>query len=125
MTPAEILFSRKIRSVFDKLIPNKEKVEYTVQKTGNKFYEMGEKVFFTECIRRGKDIGKLGLSPKESVGWYIKSKDKKIVYKRHLNQTKNRHIDEENDTSVDIDSMEVLFDTFDVPIPQKAPETKI
>ena len=44
MTPAEIMFAWKIRSVFDKLIANKEKVKHTVQKTGNKSHEVGEKV---------------------------------------------------------------------------------
>ena len=52
-------------------------------------------------------------------------KGPKMVHKRHLNQTKSRHTHEENDTPVDVEPMEVLFDTFDVPIPQKAPETKM
>ena len=39
-----------------------------------------------------------------------------MVYKKHLNQTKSRHTDEENDTPY-VEPMEVLFDTFDVPIP--------
>ena len=43
-TLAEIMLAWKIRSVFDKLIPNKEKVKYMVQKSGNKFYKVGEKV---------------------------------------------------------------------------------
>ena len=46
MTPAEIMLAWKIRLVFDKLIPNKKKVENRVQKTGNKFYEVGEKVLY-------------------------------------------------------------------------------
>ena len=66
MSPAEIVFARKIRSVFDKLIPNKKKVEHTVQKTGNKFYEECEK-FFTKCIRQEKGIRKLELHSKESL----------------------------------------------------------
>ena len=53
MTSAEIMFARKIKSVFDKLILNKEKVEHTVQKTRNKFYKVGEKDFLTDCIRFG------------------------------------------------------------------------
>ena len=32
MTPAEIMFAQKIRPVFNKLIPNKKKVDHTVQK---------------------------------------------------------------------------------------------
>ena len=64
MTSAEFVFARKIRLVFDKLIPNKEKLEHAVQKTEKEFYKVGEKVF-TECIRPEKDIGKMELSSKE------------------------------------------------------------
>ena len=44
-------------------------------------------------------------------------KGPKMVHIRHLNQTKSRHTDKKNDTPVDVESMEVLFNTFDVPIP--------
>ena len=40
-------------------------------------------------------------------------------------ESKSRHIDEENFTPVNVEPMEVLFDTFDVPIPLKDPEAKI
>ena len=36
----------------------------------------------------------------------------KMVHKSHLNQTKSRHIDEENNTPVDVELMEVLFDIY-------------
>ena len=45
MTPVQIMFARKIRLVLDNLRPNKEKVEHMLQKTGNRFYEVGENVF--------------------------------------------------------------------------------
>ena len=35
-----------------------------------------------------------------------------MVHKKHLNQTKSRHTDEVNDTPVDVELMEVLFDTY-------------
>ena len=47
-----------------------------------------------------------------------------MVSKRHLNQTKSRLTDEVNNTPVDVEPMEKFFNTFDVPIPQKA-EAKI
>ena len=47
-------------------------------------------------------------------------KGPKMALKKLLNQTKSRHTDEENDTPVDDEPMEVLFDTLDVPILQKA-----
>ena len=57
MTPAKIMSVRKIRSVFDKQILNKEKDEYTVQKTGNKFYEVGENVFLPNLSDGEKILG--------------------------------------------------------------------
>ena len=48
-----------------------------------------------------------------------------MVPKRHLNQTKSRHIDEGNNTPVNVEPMNVLFDTFVVLIAWKALETKI
>ena len=36
------------------------------------------------------------------------AKGPKMVHKKHLNQTKIRHIDEENDISVDVEPMEVF-----------------
>ena len=47
------------------------------------------------------------------------------MYKRHLNETKSRHTDEENDTPEDAELMEFAFDTFDVPIHRKVLETRI
>ena len=46
-----------------------------------------------------------------------------MVHKRHLNQTKSWNTDEVNDTPVE--PMEVLFDTYYVPIPRKAPVAKV
>ena len=47
-----------------------------------------------------------------------------MVHKRHLNQTKSRHIDEEKNIPVDVEPMEVLFDTFEKLMWQKAHVTK-
>ena len=49
-------------------------------------------------------------------------KEPKMVHKRHLNQTKSRHIDEEDNSPVDVEPIEVLFATFDEPITRKHPE---
>ena len=67
MTPAEIIFVQKIRSVFNKLIPIRKKSNIRYKKLEINFTKW-VKMFFTECIRWGKDIGKLKLSSKESVG---------------------------------------------------------
>ena len=85
MTLTEIMFAWKIRSVFDKLIPNKKKVEHTEQKTGYKFYGVGEKVFY-QMYQMGKRCWEVG-----TVGRMIYFvKGPKMVHKSHLNQTKSR-----------------------------------
>ena len=61
------MFTQKIRSVFDKVIPNKKKSRTYGTNKGNKFYEVGEKVIY-RMYRTEKDIGKLELSSKESIG---------------------------------------------------------
>ena len=71
------------------------------------------KRFFTKCIRWGKDIEKLELLSKEWGRMIYLIKGPKKVYKRHLNKKNSRHIDEENDTPVDVEPMEVLYNTFD------------
>ena len=68
MTSVDLIFAQKIRSVLDKLIPIRKNIEHTVK---NGEINKWVKSFFTECIKRGKDMGKLELSSKESVGWYI------------------------------------------------------
>ena len=95
-----------------------------VQKTGNKFYKMGENVFYP-MYQMGKRYWEVGIIVKRIGRMIYLVKGPKMVHKRCLNQTKSRHTDEENNTQVDVEPIEVLFDIFDVPIPQKAPEAKI
>ena len=68
MTLAEIIFARKIRSVFDKLIPNKKKSRIygppPKKKTGNKFYEVSERVFLPNASGGGKILGSWNYSQK-------------------------------------------------------------
>ena len=70
MTLAEIMSAWKIRSVFDKLIPIRKKLKIQYKKLEINFTKWMKR-FFTKCIRQEKDIGKLELLSKESVGWYI------------------------------------------------------
>ena len=54
MTLAEIMYPRKIRSVFDKLMANRKKYS-TKKKTRNKFQELGEK-FSYWMYQRGEKL---------------------------------------------------------------------
>lgn len=51
-------------------------------------------------------------------------KGPEMMHKRHCNQIKSRY-NEENDTPMEVEPMEVLFDTLNVPIPQKAPVIEV
>ena len=60
--------------------------------------------------------------------WEVRTIVKRIgrmVHKRNLKQTKSRYTEEVNNIPVDVEPMEILFDTFDVPIPRKASRAKI
>ena len=48
MSPAELMFARKIRSIFDKLIPLKKQGNKKKINTSNKTYSPGEKVYFLD-----------------------------------------------------------------------------
>ena len=74
------------------------------------------KRFFTESIRREKVIGKLELSSKSVV---------KGSCTETFDQTKSRSTDDEKGAPVGVEPIEVLFDTFDVPIPRKALGAKL
>ena len=59
LSPAEIMYARKIHSVFDRLLPNRKK-NYTKIKTNYKSYKEGDKVFFRN-YRAGKCFQKDGI----------------------------------------------------------------
>ena len=94
------------------------------KKNENEFYKMSD-FLFTDCIRRGKRYWEVGTIDKKNGRMIYLVKWPKMVHKRHLDQAKSWHLDEENDTPVDVEPMEVLYDKFDIPFPRKAPETKI
>lgn len=52
-------------------------------------------------------------------------KGPEMVHKRHYNQIKSRCSTEENTTLDEVEPMEVLFDTCNGPIHQKAPEIEV
>ena len=59
LLPAEIMYARKIRSVFDRLLPNRKK-NYTKIKTIYKSYKEGDKVIFRN-YRAGKCFWEDGI----------------------------------------------------------------
>ena len=113
-SPAEVMFARQIRSVYDKLLPKPTKpaTASIVPKKKKKYYP-GEKVyfkmfkdrFFCEAGTIGKRIGDVIYIVKEP----------QFTHKRHLNQIKKRSLNvSDSDPAEDV-AMEVIYDTFDIP----------
>ena len=102
MTPAEIMFSRKIDRSLISRYPMKKmsNIQYKKKKktrTGNKFYEMGKKIF-GRMYQTRKSYWDVGTIVKRISRMIYVVKVQKVVHKRNLNQTKSWRIDEVNDT---------------------------
>ena len=82
LSPAELMFARKIRSVFDELLP-KENKKSIKKKRDAKSYIPGENIFFKE-YRNGKEIWKAGVIDK-LIGrlMYITKGPKKTIERHH------------------------------------------
>ena len=116
MSPAELMFARKIRSVFDRLLPEKKNESYknsARQKSTMQYFRPGDKVFF-KIYRGGKDFWEDGLITKRIGKMLYMVKGAKWEHKRHLNQLRKRFTEDLKDKEV---PMEVFYDMFDVPTP--------
>ena len=61
MSPAELMFARKIRSVFNRLLPKKKRSYQNRMKQENmKYFRPGDKVFL-KSYKMGKNLGKMEL----------------------------------------------------------------
>ena len=126
-SPAELMFSRKIRSVFDRLLPVRKNTKFVNNKYKNtetnstRKFRRGEKVFFL-VYRGGKEFWEDGVIEKRIGNVLYMVKCKKWEHKRHVNQIRPRYTEEVTEEV----PMEVLYDMFDVPAPpvQAAPEFK-
>lgn len=114
MSPAELMFARKIRSVFDRLLPSPTK-KYT--KKSNflcKFFKTGDKVFFKN-FKNGKTFWDDGVISKRIGGIMYWVKSFKGEHKRHLNQLRSRFTEDvREDQEI---PMDILCETFDIPAP--------
>ena len=48
----------------------------------------------------------------------------KFIHKRYVNQIRKRYESVVDKDSIEDDTMDVIFDTFEVPIPQSVPELR-
>ena len=123
LSPAEVMFARKIRSVFDKLLPRQTKPgrSTTVPK---KRYLPGEKIYF-QMFRNNKTFWELGKIQKRIGNMVYIVEGPKFSHKRHLNQLRKRLSEDVNSGPPEQEEvMDVIYDTFSLPTPQAAPQQR-
>ena len=118
VSPAETMFARKIRSVFDMQLPKPNKLRKTTLAPKKRF-NSGEKIYFkkyqnnTSCWERGiikKRIGDMV---------YI-VEGPKYTHKRHQNQLQKRRLNDSNDVpQTEEEPIDTIFDMFDLDPPHQ------
>ena len=106
------MYARKIRSVFNRLLPNRKK-NYTKIKTNYKSYKERDKVF--RNYRTGKCLWEDGIVTRRIGRVIYIIQGSKTVCKRHINQLRPRYIETvQNNEEI---PMEVLYDSFQIKPP--------
>ena len=114
MSPAELMFARKIRSVFNRLLPKKKRSYQNRMKQENmKYFRPGDKVFLKR-YKNGKEFWQDGVITQRVGKMLYMVKSKKLIHKRHLNQLRRftEEISKDNE-----EPMDLLYDLFDIPTP--------
>lgn len=121
MSPAEVMFARKIRPVFDKLLP--KQVKHTKLTIPKKNYMPGEKIFFqmhkdnSTFWERGTIINRIGRMVYMVEGPHS-------THKKHLNQIRKRTSDEPSEIPSEEEMMNLLYEAFDLEPPQTSTEIR-
>ena len=120
-SPAETMFARKIRSVFDKLIPRQARFKKTVT-LPKKRYTRGEKVLF-KIYKNNIKFWEVS-TVKQRVGELVYIiQGPKNIHKRHLNQLRKCRVNDLNVSPPQICEglIDTIFENFDPDAPQAPP----
>ena len=121
-SPAEAMFGRKIRSVFEKLIPQAKKWTIT-QPAPKRKYMPGEKVFF-KAYKNNLAFWEAGVIERKVGSMIYEIQGPRHLHKRHINQLKKRSTEcvEEEPPRVDPETpIDTFYECFDVQPPQPDP----
>lgn len=114
------MFARKIRSVFDRILPSATKTTATRENLSTRFYKPGDKIFFLN-YRTGKSFWEEGII-KRRIGHILYSvRSSKFDCRRHINQLRPRHTDDYKQAEDNELPLEVLYDSFNIPLPIAQP----
>ena len=124
ISPAESMLTRRIRSVFDKLIPSKKSHIPAILVPRRKFNK-NDKVFYKNN-KNDTTTWEHGII-KEPIGNMIYTvQGKKFIHNRHVNQLQKRITDEPTETpQIEEDDLQDLCDTFDLQMPQAEQEARV
>ena len=124
LSPAELMFARKIRSVFDRILPNTNKTTATRENPSTRFYKPGDKILFLN-YRTGKSFWEEGIIMKR-IGHVLYSvRSSKFDCRRHINQLRPRYTDDYKQAEDNELPLEVLYDSFNVPLPITQPTPRV
>ena len=118
-SPAETMFARKIRPVFEKLLPKQASLGRTTT-VPTKRYNPGDKVFF-KAYSNNTSFWELGTIDERVVNTTYIILGPTAIHKRHLNQIRRRRLDDPGRTPQD---EEEAIETFDIEPPQAAIEQR-
>ena len=124
LSPTELMFARKIRSVIDRILPNTNKTTATREDLSTRFYKPGDKILFLN-YRTGKSFWEEGIIMKR-IGHVLYSvRSSKFDCRRHINQQRPRHTDDYKQAEDNELPLEVLYASFNVPLPITQPAPRV
>ena len=116
MSPAELMFVRKIRPVFDKLLP--KQVRPPTSTIPKKAYLPGEKVFF-QVQRNNTTSWEQGKIQKRIGQMVYLIEGPTFVHKKHANQIRKRYTEDDVQPPAEQEEiMDQLYDSFDLEPPK-------
>ena len=122
LTPAEAMFARKVRPVYNKLLPGQNKTKRRSEAAKQRF-GIGEKGFFL-MYQDNKTYWEVGTVEKRIGNVVYLVKGPRFVHKRHTNQIRKRYFDDVMNNPPEEETIDVMFDTFDLPKPEVVQEQR-
>ena len=124
LSPAELMFTQKIRSIFDWILPSTTKTTATRENHSTRFYKPGDKILFLN-YRTGKSFWEEGIIMKRIGHMLYSVRSSKFDCRRHINQLRPRHTDDYKQAEDNELPLEVLYDFFNVPLPITQPTLRV
>ena len=120
--PAEVIFARWIRFVYDKLLPKQTNPGRTCIVLPKR-YKPGDKIFL-KIFKDKKSFSETETIKKRVGNMIYIIKGPQFTHKRHLNRLRKHLTDEADSESPKETVMDVICNTFNIPTPQAAPEMR-